>query len=118
MWRMGWNPEKSASFVFPSWEDGTIADCWLPGVYDLPKNLQSHGNTGQLSYGVGHRADGSSQFHQVGNGVNYPPHKENEKVQPGYEGIWIQEGIDGSQEQKWQDVLQVIAVGSAAPFHI
>jgi len=75
------------------------------------KDLQSHGEAGQLCHAVGHGARGRLQLQEVGNGVDDAAHAEDEEVDPGHCGSGIQKGVDGSEEEEGKDVLHVIAVG-------
>lgn len=82
-----------------------------PVCYDREENLQRHGEARQLCHTVGHRACGSFQPQEVGHGVNYPPHTEDQEVDPCHDEIGVQQGVDGPKEEEGENVLHVIAMG-------
>lgn len=64
------------------------------------QDLHSHGDTGDLGQGIGHRSGRCPQSAQVGDGVNHPSADKNQKVKAGYGQRGFHHGVDGSQEEE------------------
>lgn len=79
------------------------------------QDLHGHGDTGYLCHGVGHGAGGSSQGKQVGDAVHHSTHEEHQEVEAGHGQRGSNCGVDGSQEEKGEDVLHVVQMSPGGP---
>lgn len=79
---------------------------------DGHQDLHSHGDTRDLCQGVRHRPGRCPQRAQVGDGMEPPSEGENQKVKTGRGQRGSRHGVDGSQEEEGQDVLNVVNMSS------
>lgn len=81
------------------------------------QDLHHHGDTGDLSQGVGHRPGRCTQSVQVGDGVNRPSADEKQKVKAGHGQGGSRQGVDSPQEEEGHDVLHVVEMSSVGAEH-
>lgn len=79
---------------------------------DWHENLQSHGNARYLSHDVSHGASGWLQRQQVGDAVQHTADEKHKEVKAGHGQRRSNQGVDGTQEEERQDVLQVVMMSS------
>lgn len=76
------------------------------------QDLHSHGDTRYLCEGVGQRAGRCSQGKQVGNAVQHSTREENQEVKACHSQWRSDHGVNSSQEEEGEDVLQVVKMSS------
>lgn len=79
---------------------------------DLQQDLHGHGETGYLCHGVGQRAGRRPQGKQVGDAVQQSTQEENQEVEASHRQRGSDHGVDRSQEEKGNDVFQVVNMSS------
>lgn len=79
---------------------------------DLQQDLHGHGETGYLRHGVGQRAGRRPQGKQVGDAVQQSTQEENQEVEASHRQRGSDHGVDRSQEEKGNDVFQVVNMSS------
>lgn len=80
--------------------------------FDCHQDLHGHGHTRNLCKSVGHGPGRRLQGEQVGDAVQHTAEEEDEEVKACHPQWRSSHGVDGTQEEKREDVLHVVNMSS------